>query len=534
MFDRTQFSRKADIRGVYPNELNEELAYLTGRYLVRYLAQETKQKQPKVLLGRDGRVSSPAIYRAVLEGLSAEGGVPLACGLATTDMIQWGAGMQLQGAVAGVMITASHNPGEYNGIKMLVRNPATNGLDIVRPVDHLKPFFEADGDGAEAPPTSRLPYPTGGRFNLHRDFVAAAVERAKYLPKATGKVVIDPGNGVGSVFLPLLKEAFQKIGAKVELLSIFDQIDGRFPNRPSNPGLPGAVKELQETVVRTGAKFGAAFDGDADRVFLVNEKGEFVPGSQMLAALAAKGLKQAGGKGAVVFAAVSSYGVIDAIRKGGGTPIFCRVGQDAAKVALIKTKAVFGGESSAHYNFPDVYCLDSGLFALMMFWDLLLESGSSCSQALAPYAAWPHSGEVNLRIQCGDWRAMSSQIIKMLEDRFSSPAENCYVNQLDGISVYHPKSPALKTTDDLLTIDQSGDPSGKIYRVVAKDYRPEWWFNVRASNNEPLLRINYECQDPSHLQSKSKSLIDAVHAYGVKHGAQVEVESPGNLTITLS
>ena len=235
-----------------------------------------------------------------------------------------------------------------------------------------------------------------------------------------------------------------------------------------------------------------------------------------------------------MFAAVSSFGVIDAIRSGGGTPVFCRVGQDAAKVALIKTKAVFGGESSAHYNFPDVYCLDSGLFALMMFWDLLLESGKSCSQALAPYAAWPHSGEVNLRIECGDWRSVSSQVIQMLEDRFSSAAENCYVTKLDGIGVYHPKSPSLPTIDDLLAIDKTGDPTGKIYRLVAKDYRPEWWFNVRASNNEPLLRINYECRDAGHLQSKAKGLIDAVHAFCVKHGATVHVESPGNLAIALA
>ena len=534
MFDRSQFSRSADIRGVYPNELNEELAFVTGRYLVQYLTQQTGGSNPKVLIGRDGRTSSPAIYRALIEGLSSAGGVPLPCGLATTDMIQWGAGMQLQGASAGAMVTASHNPAQYNGIKMLLRNPETEGLDIVRPGDHLRPLFEADGDSAEAPQAGHLPDPVGGRFNIHRDFVSAALDRCERLPQASGKVVLDPGNGVGCIFLPLLKEAFQQRGANVELLSIFGDIDGRFPNRPSNPGLPGAVEKLQETVVRTGAAFGAAFDGDADRVFLVNEKGEFVPGSQMLAALAARGLKQAGGSGNVVFAAVSSFGVIDAIRSGGGTPVFCRVGQDAAKVALIKTNAVFGGESSAHYNFPDVYCLDSGLFALMMFWDLLLESGQPCSQALAPYAAWPHSGEVNLRIHCGDWRAMSSQVIGMLEERFSSEDENCYVTRLDGIGVYHPKSPDLATTDDFLRTDPEGNPDGKIYRLVANDYRPDWWFNVRASNNEPLLRVNYECQDPAHLQSQAKGLIDAVHAFCVKHGATVEIESPGNLALEIT
>jgi phosphomannomutase len=534
MFDPTQFSRKADIRGVYPNELNEELAFFTGRYLVKYVAGQTGEKATRILVGRDGRTSSPAIYRALCEGIAVEGGEPLPCGLSTTDMIQWGAGLQLQSAVAGAMVTASHNPPEYNGIKMLLRNPQTQGLDIIRPVDHLRPFFEKDGDSAAAPKSRLLPYPSEGGFSLHRDFVAAASERAKHLAKASGKVVLDPGNGVGCILIPLLKDVLKSKGAGVELLSIFNAIDGSFPNRPSNPGLPGAVSELQATVKQSGAAFGAALDGDADRVFLVDEQGEFVPGSQLLAALAASALKKSGGDGAVVFAAVSSFAVIDAIRAEGGTPIFCRVGQDAAKVALIKTKAVFGGESSAHYNFPDVYCLDSGLFALMMFWDLLLESGEPCSKALAPYAPWANSGEVNLRIECGDWKAMSRDVIDMLVTRYSSDAENCYVTQLDGVGVYHPKVKEIPTADDLFQVDEKGDPSGKIYRVVAKDYRPEWWFNVRASNNEPLLRINLECQDASKLDASAKSLIDAVHGFCVKNGARVHVESPGNLAIALT
>jgi phosphomannomutase len=534
MFDASQFSRKADIRGVYPNELNEELAFLTGRYLVRFVAQETGQKQPRILIGRDGRISSPTIYRSLSDGIAAEGGVPLCCGLATTDMIQWGIGKQLQGAVAGAMVTASHNPAQYNGIKMLLRNPQSGGLDIIRPVDHLRPFFEQDGDTATAAVASRLPYPEQGRFSLHADFVQAASARAKHLGKARGKVVLDPGNGVGSVFLPLLKQALSERGAQVDLLSIFADIDGRFPNRPSNPGLPGAVKELQATVVRSGAAFGAAFDGDADRVFMVDEKGDFVPGSEVLAALAGSALQKSAKKGrAVVFAAVASFGVIDAIRAGGGKPIYCRVGQDAAKVALVKTDAVFGGESSAHYNFPDTYCLDSGLFALLTFWDLLLETGQTCSQALAAYKAWPHSGEVNLRINCGDWKGMSRQVTEMLKSRFSAADANCYVGLLDGVSVYHPKSPALATVDDFLQIDKSGDPTGGIYRVVADGYRPDWWFNVRASNNEPLLRINYESREAANLESGAKELIRTIHDFCRQHGAGLEVDSPGNLTISL-
>lgn len=532
MFDREQFQRKADFRGVYPNQLNEELAYHVGRYIVQYVEHETGSSSPAILVGRDGRTSSPAIYRSVIDGITEAGGTPLCCGLATTDMIQWGTGKQLQGAIAGVMITASHNPPEYNGIKILLRNPETEGIDIVRPVDHLRPYWEADGDGAEAPPAERLPYPTGGRLSLHQDFVDAACERSEGLASATGKIVLDPGNGVGGIFLPLLKKVLDEQGAQVEIRSIFADIDGRFPNRPSNPGLPGAVAELQKVVVDTQAAFGAALDGDADRVFLVDEQGTFVPGSQLLAALATIALKRSG-PGAVVFAAVSSFCVIESIRKHGGTPIFCRVGQDAAKVALIRTKAVFGGESSAHYNFPDTYCLDSGLFALMMFWDEILAAKTTCSAALAPSACWPNSGEVNLRIECGNWKEMSRQVISMLEHEYSAPAANCYVTQLDGIGVYHPKIESLPTTDDLFKIDEQGDPTGKIYRIVADGYTPEWWFNVRASNNEPLLRINFESQDAGKLNDQALALIHKVHQFCKSNHADLKVESAGNLSIQL-
>lgn len=532
MFDHEQFRRKADFRGVYPNQLNEELAYHVGRYLVQYVESQTARREPAVLVGRDGRTSSPAIYRSLIDGIAAAGGVPLCCGLATTDMIQWGTGKQLQGAVAGAMVTASHNPPEYNGIKALLRNPATQGIDIIRPVDHLRSYWEADGSGAEAAAAKRLAYPSGGRLSLHQDFVDAACQRARRLASAKGSIVIDPGNGVGGIFLPLLKKVFDERGAKVELRSIFADIDGRFPNRPSNPGLPNAVAKLQKTVVEFGAAFGAAFDGDADRLFLVNERGEFVQGSHLLAALATIALKRTG-QGAVVFAAVSSFRVIEAIRQAGGTPIFCRVGQDAARVALVKTNAVFGGESSAHYNFPDTYCLDSGIFAMMMFWDQLLESGQTCSAFLAAAAPWPNSGEVNLRIECGNWKEMSRQVIAMLKEQYSSAAANCYLTELDGIGVYHPRVAALPTSDDLFQIDRKGDPDGTTYRVVAPGYTPQWWFNVRASNNEPLLRVNFESRDASQLNRQSMELIRGIHRFCKSHQAGLTVENAGNLSIAL-
>lgn len=528
MFDPAMFDRSADVRGVYPNQINEELAWLSGKYLVRSLKKMLGDDvTPGILVGRDGRTSSPAIYGSLMQGIAAEGGRPIACGLASTDMIQWGIGESTCGAHAGVMITASHNPPEYNGLKSLVKNTETGDIDILRPADHLAPRFAEDGDDGSATDTTTAPYPKAGRMNLQTDFVEAALSRSDRLSEATGKIVLDPGNGVGGLFRPLLKAGLEKRGAKVEVLAIAEQIDGRFPTRPSNPGLPGAVKLLQETVVEEGAAFGAAFDGDADRVFLVDEWGQFVSGSVLLAALAKSMVQKNGGKGAVVYSAVSSWLVPETVRENGGKAIISRVGQDAAKVALGKTNAVFGGESSAHYNFPDTYCLDSGLFSLITFWDMLLETGQKCSELLGELKPWPNSGEVNLRVECGDWKSMSAEVISKIKSEFGTEEQNSYVLDIDGVSVFNPRVPEYATADDVFTIDQAGDPSGKIYREV-QNYTPDWWFNVRASNNEPLLRVNFESRDAVEVTGRTYALISKIREICGER-AKITVQDWGNL-----
>jgi phosphomannomutase len=530
MFDPALFDRKADIRGIYPNQINEELAWLSGRYLVRSL-KTLLGTAPRVLVGRDGRTSSAAIYGAMLQGISAEGGVPLAAGLATTDMIQWGVGEQLGEAHAGAMITASHNPPEYNGIKMVLRDPKTGGIEILRPCDHLAPQFQKDSADAAATTPAAPPYPAGGQLNLQGKFVSAACGRSQRWKSAGGKIILDPGNGVGGLFPPLLKKELARRGASVEILSVAEQIDGRFPTRPSNPGLPGAVKLLQETVLSQGAAFGAAFDGDADRVFLVDEWGQFVSGSLTLAALARDAVQKgvAAGKQhpVVVYAAVASWLVPQAVRAAGGVPAICRVGQDAAKVALVKTEAVFGGESSAHYNFPDTYCLDSGLFALVDFWDMLLATGKSCSQLLGELKPWPNSGEVNLRFTCSDWQAISKEVITTIRQEYAPNDRNCYILDLDGVSVFHPRVPQYATVDDVFRIDPQGDPEGKTYRLV-QDYTPDWWFNLRGSNNEPLLRVNLESREAAEVTSRTYALISRIREICGQR-ATVTVQDWGNL-----
>ncbi len=527
MFDPALFLRSADIRGLYPNQINEELAWFTGKYFAQSLKELLGLEAPKVVVCRDGRISSPAIYSAVIQGLASEGAIPIATGLATTDMMQWAVGEELNGAIAGIMITASHNPPEYNGIKAVVKNKETGGLDILRPVDHLAPRYAKDGTNGDAAPATSLPYPQQARLQLHEKFVEAALSRSKRINKATGKIVLDPGNGVGGLFRPLLKTALAARKSKVELLAVAERIDGTFPTRPSNPGLPGAVKLLQETVIAEGAAFGAAFDGDADRVFLVDEWGQFVPGSVLLAALGKKLVENNGGKGAVVYSAVSSWLVAEAVRAAGGTPIISRVGQDALKVALIKKDAVFGGESSAHYNFPDTYCLDSGLFSFVTFWDMLLESGKTCSQLLGELKPWPNSGEVNLRVECSDWKSMSTEVISKIKAEFSGEAANAYVLDIDGVSVFSPKVPKYKTVDDVFKIDKKNDPTGQTYREVQK-YTPDWWFNVRASNNEPLLRINFESSSATEVTGRTYALISKIREI-CGNRARIVVQDWGSL-----
>lgn len=527
MFDPALFLRSADIRGLYPNQINEELAWFTGKYFAQSLKELLGTESPKIVVGRDGRVSSPVIYASLIQGFASAGGIPVPVGLATTDMIQWAVGEELQGIQAGVMITASHNPAEYNGIKAVVKNPKSGGLDILRPVDHLAPRYAADGTNGSAAPATALPFAQQGRLDLQEKFVEAALARSKRIAKATGKIVLDPGNGVGGLFRPLLKTGLNARKSKVELLAVAERIDGTFPTRPSNPGLPGAVKLLQETVVAEGAKFGAAFDGDADRVFLVDEWGQFVSGSVLLAALAKNLVEKNNGSGAVVYSAVSSWLVAETVRNAGGVPVLSRVGQDAVKVALIQKNAVFGGESSAHYNFPDTYCLDSGLFAFVTFWDMLLESGKTCSQLLGELKPWPNSGEVNLRVECSDWKSMSTEVISKIKSEYSSEEANSYVLDIDGVSVFSPKVPKYKTTDDVFKIDKKNDPTGQTYREVQK-YTPDWWFNIRASNNEPLLRVNFESRSATEVTGRTYALISRIREICGSR-ARITVQDWGNL-----
>lgn len=520
MFESAIFDRGADLRGTYPRDINEEVAWFAGQTLVHFVRKRTGQKSPRIIVGRDGRVSSPAIYRALIEGISARGGVAIPCGLASTDLVQWGVGERFDDAIAGTMVTASHNPKQYNGIKSVIYDSENNVVDPIRPISDLRPCLAEIAGSPAASSPAIAPFPAGTGNELRSRFVAAACTQAPRLADATGKIVLDPGNGAAGIFLTPLKAELERLGADVEVEAVAAEIDGTFPTRPSNPGLPGAVKLLQEKVQQTGAKFGVAFDGDADRAFMVDEKGTFVPGSQMLAALADAEIRKKKAAGVdrcpVVIPAVCSWKVVESIRAAGGIPVMSRVGQDSLRTAAIQTGAVFGGESSAHFNFPDTYLLDSGLFATMTFWNLLIESGKTASELLSEFEIWPASGETNLRIESDRWSEISKTIIGELTGAYAAPVQNCFVLTLDGVGVYSTGTHGSEA--DVFTEDRE---FGSVYRIIADGYTPDWMFNVRASNNEPLLRLNVESQQDGQVDTILNELIGKVEEICSKEGASV-------------
>jgi phosphomannomutase len=527
MIDPKQFERGSDFRGDYPRQVNEELAYFVGRYLVRYLRDGKFAEKPTIVVGRDGRLSSPAVYAALVQGAAAEGGSAIPAGLAPTDAVCWAAGSRLYGADAGVMITASHNPPEYNGIKIVrpIKSGALPGLAIVRPTD-LGRYLAADlkNPRAQADGAAVAPYP-GSPLTLVRDFVSHACGWAPDRAKFMGTVVLDPGNGVGSVFLPFLREEVP--GVKIEAIAA--TIDGRFPSRPSNPGLPGAMDALGKAVRESGAALGAAFDGDADRLFMVDEHGDVLSGDQLLAAIIATIMPTAKGKNKpVAFTGTCSWAVVETIFQYGGTPYLSKVGQDTLKVAMQNIGAIYGGESSAHFNFPESYYQDSGLIALMAFCQALHASGQTVSQAVKALPKWYHSGEINVRILSEDWLAVSKNVVAKLAESYREGGKS-YVLSIDGVSAYTPKVPEFHAETDLFT-HAPGDETGNLYREVKPGYKPDWWLSLRRSNNEPLLRLNVEAQSKRTLEKQTVKLLKEVRGLCKQlGGAATEVVDWGTI-----
>jgi phosphomannomutase len=429
-----------DVRGTFPEQIDEEVARRVGDAFVVYT------RAPRIVLGRDSRLSSPALAAAFAEGATARGADVIDIGLATTDMLYFASGSL---DVPGAMFTASHNPPQWNGVKLCRAGAAPVGEDSgLMEVRDLAERHE--------PPSAAA----AGRVTKH-DMVEEYVEHvlgfvdARRMSPLT--VVADTANGMGGLVLPAIFERLP-----VKLVGLYLELDGTFPNHPADPMQPENQEDVRKAVVEHGADIGLAFDGDADRVFVTDERAEGVSGS-LITALVAEAMLEREPGATILHNVICSWVVPEVIRERGGTPVRTRVGHSLIKKVMAETGAVFGGEHSGHYYFRDHYRADSGIIAALLVLERLSEAGVPMSELLAPYRRYHASGEINSEVD--DQEARIDEVAAAFRDGSQ--------DRLDGLTV---------------------------------QYR-DWWFNVRPSNTEPLLRLNVEARTPELLEEKTTQLL---------------------------
>ena len=433
MRDLSRIIKAYDVRGVVPDEFDAEIARAIGGAFAR-VAQA-----PSIVISHDMRPSSPELSHAFAEGVMAQGVNVVIAGLGSTDMLYFASGSL---DMPGAMFTASHNPAKYNGIKMCYAGAAPVGQDTG--LTQIREMAQS-GVPAHDGPAGTL---------TERDVLA---EYAVYLNKLVPlggsrplKVVVDAGNGMGGYTVPVVLK-----GLPFDIDEMYFELDGNFPNHEANPLDPKNIVDLQARVRAVGADIGLAFDGDADRVFVVDENGDAVTPSAITALVAVRELAKAPGA-SIIHNLITSKAVPEIIREHGGVPIRSRVGHSFIKAEMAKTGAVFGGEHSAHYYFKDFWKADTGMLAAMHVLAALGEQDRPLSALTAAYSRYCASGEINSTVD--DAQAKMKEIESVYADK--------QLDHLDG-----------------LTVDAG-----------------EWWFNVRASNTEPLLRLNVEGPDTATMQ----------------------------------
>ena len=413
-----------DVRGVVPDELDAELCRRIGSAFADFAGAEC------VLVARDMRESGEELSRAFADGVMAQGADVIDLGLASTDLLYFAAGRL---DAPGAMFTASHNPAQYNGVKLCLAGAKPVGQDTG--LDQIKGMVDDPPPPAAKAGTAR-PLDLIGEY---ADHVRSFVDVSALKPL---RVVADTGNGMGGLVVPRVFE-----GLPFELEVIYGELDGTFPNHPPDPIQPENLKDLQARVLDSSAAVGLAFDGDADRVFLVDETAEPVSGSTTTAMVAKAMLEKYPGA-PIIYNLICSKAVPEVIAENGGTPVRTRVGHSFIKAVMADTDAVFGGEHSGHYYFRDNYRADSGLIAAVVILELLCKAGKPLSEVRKPFERYAMSGEINSRVD--DPEAVTEKVAEAHAD--------ADLDRTDGLTVDH------------------GD----------------WWFNLRPSNTEPLLRLNLE------------------------------------------
>jgi phosphomannomutase len=425
-----------DVRGTVPDQLDEDLARATGAAYVEVLGVDA------LVIGYDMRPSSPALAGAFADGATEAGADVTMIGLASTDQLYFASGHL---GLPGAMFTASHNPAQYNGIKMCraLAQPVgvESGLAEIR--DRV-----AAGD-----------MPVAGRTGsiTQGDVLQAYAAHLLSLAPVKGrkiKVVVDAGNGMAGHTAPAV---FDRLADQVEMVPMYFELDGTFPNHEANPIEPENLVDLQKRVLAEKADIGLAFDGDADRCFLVDERGELVSPSTLTALIAARELRKEPGA-TIIHNLITSRAVPEIVEELGGKPVRTRVGHSYIKGTMAETNAIFGGEHSGHFYFRDFWRADSGMLAALHAMAALAESGGTLSALLKQYERYPLSGEINSTVDD------QAAVLEALEKEYGA-RDGVTIDKLDGLSVSH----------------------------------ADWAFNVRASNTEPLLRLNAEGKDESTM-----------------------------------
>ncbi len=438
-----------DVRGVYPTELDEDGAYAIGRGYV-------EQFEPKrIAVGRDMRPSSPSVAAAVIRGASAAGAEVLDIGMVGTEMLYFAVGdLSLDG---GVMVTASHNPKEYNGLKIVRRGALPVGGDSGLTEIRERALKLHEGSEETGPPAVE-------QVDIYPPFVDKVLSFIDVSAVQPLRAVVDAGNGMAGAMMPPILDRLP-----VDAVRCFFEPDGTFPNHAPNPLLPENREFVMGKVLEEQADLGIAFDGDADRCFFVDDTGEFVPGDFVTALLAESILeKEPGAK--IIYDVRASWAVRDTIERAGGIPLINRVGHAFIKERIRQEGAVFAGEVSGHYYFRDFYQADSGTIPALLMLELVSKRGRKLSELLQPYREhYFITGEINTPVEDV---ALKLQEIK---ERFGREGE---VSHLDGIS------------------------------ITAED----WHMNVRPSNTEPLLRLNLEALDPELMQKKRDEVLAVIRS----------------------
>lgn len=467
-----------DVRGIVPDQIDAKKAKAIGASFAQFALSRRKsipdaglgKNEPlKIIIGRDMRPSGPELSQAFAQGVMSQGVRVIDIGLCSTDLVYFAAGYLDSPAV---MFTASHNPAQYNGIKFCLAKAQPVGQDSG--LDEVRLEAEAFFEEPLVKTVSGQPESGIEHMDLLEAYVKHVIGFVDITKLRPLKVVADTANGMGGLVVPA---AFKKLPFDLEVL--YPELDGTFPNHPADPIQPKNQKDLKARVIEVGADIGLAFDGDADRVFIVDEKGQGLSGS-LTTSLVAASMLDKHPQSTILYNLICSKAVPAIITENGGRPIRTRVGHSFIKKIMAETGAVFGGEHSGHYYFADNYFADSGLIAAVIILEAMSKSDQPLSQLRQKFERYADSGEINIKVHD------SQVVIEGIERHYTNNHPQVNLDRTDG-----------------LTVDLE-----------------QWWFNLRASNTEPLLRLNVEADNTQQCEQHSLEVLELIKSFS--KDAQVE------------